>query len=55
VTRNDGVVTSARGEVTPGRENGVDDVIWAGANLTGPKNKENPHGRFSCYKWTIKI
>jgi hypothetical protein len=55
VTRNDGVVTSARGEVTSGRENGVDDVIWAGANLTGPKNKENPHGRFSCYKWTIKI
>jgi hypothetical protein len=25
------------------REKGVDDVSWANANLTVPKNKENQH------------
>jgi hypothetical protein len=47
-------VTSAGGDVPPGKGKGGDDV-WANQNLTGPKNKENSHGRFSCYKWTVKI
>jgi hypothetical protein len=33
-------VTSARGEVAPGREKGGDDVSWADINLTGPKNEK---------------
>jgi hypothetical protein len=28
---------------------------WANTNFTRPKNKEKPCGRFSCYKWTVKI
>jgi hypothetical protein len=44
------VATSVRGEVTPGREKGGDDDSCVDANLIGPKNKENPSGRFSCYK-----
>jgi hypothetical protein len=43
------VMTSTGGEVAPGREKGVDDASFADANLTGPKNEENPHGRFGCY------
>jgi hypothetical protein len=31
-----------------GEGKGGDDVSWADANFTGPENKENPHGRFSC-------
>jgi hypothetical protein len=38
-----------------GDENGEDDASWADTNLTGPKNKENTCGRFSLYKWTMKI
>jgi hypothetical protein len=34
---------------------GGDDVSWAEMNLIGPKNEEYPHGRLSCYKWTVKI
>jgi hypothetical protein len=37
------------------REKGGDDASWADANITEPKNKENSYGRFSCYKWTVKI
>jgi hypothetical protein len=44
VTRCGGVVTSVRGEVTPRRGKREDDVSWVDTNLTGPKNKENPHG-----------
>jgi hypothetical protein len=55
VTWRGGVVTSAGGEVTPGREKGGDDDSCVDANLIGPKNKENPCGRFSCYKWMMKI
>jgi hypothetical protein len=31
-------------------EKGRDNASWADANLTGPKNEENPHDRFSWYK-----
>jgi hypothetical protein len=55
VTRRGGVATSIGGEVTPGRGKGGDEVSWTDANLTGSKNKENSHGQFSCYKWTVKI
>jgi hypothetical protein len=48
------VTTSPEGEVTPGRGKGGDKASWADANFTGPKNKENPRNRFSCYKWTVK-
>jgi hypothetical protein len=48
-------VTSARGEVALERGKGGDDTSWAEVNLTRQKNKENPHGQFSCYKWTVKI
>jgi hypothetical protein len=37
-------MTSARGEMAPGRGKVGDDASWVDANLTGPKNKENPHG-----------
>jgi hypothetical protein len=46
---------SAEGQAPPERGKGGDDVSWADVNLTGPKNKEKPHGQFSCYKWTVKI
>jgi hypothetical protein len=55
VTRCSGMATSAGGEALPERENGGDDVSWADANLTGPTNEENPHGQFSCYKWTENL
>jgi hypothetical protein len=41
---------SAGGEVTSGKGKEGDDTSQAQANLTGPKNEENPRGRFSCYK-----
>jgi hypothetical protein len=37
-----------RGEAALGR--GKDDTSWADVNFTGPKNEENSHYRFSCYK-----
>jgi hypothetical protein len=43
-------MTLVRGEATPDREKGGDDVCWADTNLTGPKNKENTHDQFNCYK-----
>jgi hypothetical protein len=49
------VVTSARGEAAPRRSKGGDNGRWDDTNLTRPKNKENTRGRFSCYKWTVKI
>jgi hypothetical protein len=52
---NGGVMTTARGEAALRRENGGDDVSWADADLTDPKNKQNPHGTFSWYKWMVKI
>jgi hypothetical protein len=50
VTRRGGVVTSTRGEVAPRREKRGYDVNCADVNITGPKNKENSHDRFSFYK-----
>jgi hypothetical protein len=41
--------TLGEGEVSLEREKGGDDA-WDDANLTRSKNKENPHGRFNCYK-----
>jgi hypothetical protein len=46
----DGVVMTARGEAALGRREGGDNTSWADTNFTGPKNKENSRGRFSCYK-----
>jgi hypothetical protein len=55
VTRRDDVMTSTKGEATPGSEKGGNNVSWADTNFIGPKNKENSHGRFSCYKWMMQI
>jgi hypothetical protein len=41
-------VTSARGEVAPGRKKGGDDVSWADINLTGPKNEKKS-------TWSIQL
>jgi hypothetical protein len=49
------VVMSAGVETALERGKGVDDVSWDDANLIGSKNKENPRGRFSYYKWMMKI
>jgi hypothetical protein len=49
------VAMSVEEEVASGREKGGDDASLVDANLVGPKNKENPNSRFSCYKWTVKI
>jgi hypothetical protein len=40
VIRLDGVVTSAGGEVTPGREKGGNDVSWADRIFLGQKMKK---------------
>jgi hypothetical protein len=50
-----GMATSAEGKATPGREKRGNDASWDDTNFTGPKNEENPYGRFSCYKLTVKI
>jgi hypothetical protein len=55
VTRCDGVTTSAGGDAALGRGKGRDDANWDDMNFTGPKSEENTHGRFSWYKWTMKI
>jgi hypothetical protein len=55
VTWRNSVATSAGVEATPERKKEGDDTSWDDANLTGPKSKENSRGRFSCYKWMMKI
>jgi hypothetical protein len=55
VTRCSDMMISARGEVTPERRKGGDDVSWADVNLTVLKNKENSCDQFSCYKQTMSI
>jgi hypothetical protein len=55
MTRRGGVITSDGGEVAPRRGQGGDEVCWADANLSRPKNEEHPHSRFSWYKWMVKI
>jgi hypothetical protein len=52
VTRRGGVAT-AGGEAAPEGGKGGDDASWADTNLIGPKNEENLHDRFSCYKWMV--
>jgi hypothetical protein len=47
VTRCDDMVMTARGEATPERGKRGDNVSWADANITRPKNEENPHDRFN--------
>jgi hypothetical protein len=54
-TRRGGMVTPIEGEVAPGTGKGRDDASWVDADLTRLKNEENSHGRFRCYKWTMKI
>jgi hypothetical protein len=55
VTQCDSVMTSVGGEAVPRRIKRRDDASWADVNLTGPKSEENTHGRFSFFKWTVKI
>jgi hypothetical protein len=55
VTWRGSVATSVRGEAAPEMGKGGDDTSWDDANFTGPKNKENSHGRFNCYKWIVNI
>jgi hypothetical protein len=55
VTRCGDVMMSARGEPALERGKGGDDVNCADTNFTGPKNDKNSNGRFSCFKWTVKI
>jgi hypothetical protein len=55
VTQRGGMATSAGGEAAPGTRKGGDNASWDDVNLTWPKNKENICGRFSWYKWTVKI
>jgi hypothetical protein len=53
--RRDGMATSVGGEVASGRGKGGDDTSSANVNLPVPKNEEDTRGRFSCYKWMVKI
>jgi hypothetical protein len=55
VIRHGGMTTSTGGEAPQGRGKGGDDASWTNVNFIGPKIEENPHGRFSYYKWTVKI
>jgi hypothetical protein len=55
IGRKRGMATSTGGKAAPGREKRGDDASWDDTNFTGPKNEENPYGRFSCYKLTVKI
>jgi hypothetical protein len=55
VTRHDGVATSTREEATLRMGKGGDDASCVDANLIESKNEENARGRFTCYKWTVKI
>jgi hypothetical protein len=55
MTWHGGMVTLVGGEMTPRRRKRGDNASWDDVNFTGPKNKENPRGRFSYYKWTMNI
>jgi hypothetical protein len=54
-TRWRGDVGWRRDDIEERRGKGGDDMSWAHADLTKPKNEENTRGRFNCYKWTMKI
>jgi hypothetical protein len=49
------MTTSTEEEAVPRRGKIGANVSWADVNLTELKNEENSHGRFNCYKWTIKF
>jgi hypothetical protein len=55
VTWHSGMVTSAGGEATLWREKRGDDAVGLTRFLLGKKIKKNPSGRFSSYKWNVKI
>jgi hypothetical protein len=55
MTQRSSVTMPTGGEATPRRGKGGDDANWTDTDLTKPENKENPPGRFSWYKWTLKI
>jgi hypothetical protein len=44
------MMTLVGGEAAPERRKGGDDANWTDVNLIRPKNKENTHSRFNCYK-----
>jgi hypothetical protein len=44
MTQCSGMVMLAGGEMVSGRGKGGDNASWADANLTEPKNEENPRG-----------
>jgi hypothetical protein len=48
-------MTSTGGEAAPEWRKRGDGVNWADANLTELKIKENPHGQFNWYNWTVTI
>jgi hypothetical protein len=52
---HDGMAMSVEREAALGRGKRGDDASWADTNLTEPKNEENQRGRFSYYKWMVKI
>jgi hypothetical protein len=52
-TRRCGDIDPRRGGTGEGK--GMRRCQLVDENLTLPKNEENPHGRFICYKWTMKI
>jgi hypothetical protein len=41
VTWRSSVTIVAKGEAAPGKGKRGDDISWADANLTGPKNRKN--------------
>jgi hypothetical protein len=45
----------AREDAAPRRGKRGNNASWANVNLIGPKNEKNTHGRFSWYKWMVKI
>jgi hypothetical protein len=49
------VTTSVRGDAALEWGKRGDDVNWADANLIELKIKENSHGRFNWYNWTVMI
>jgi hypothetical protein len=53
-TRRCDDVSRRRGGTGEGKKGG-NDAGWVDTYLTEPKNEENLHGQFSCYKYTVKI
>jgi hypothetical protein len=55
VTQCGSVMLPTGGETSPVRGKGGDDASWVVANLTWLKNEGNLRGRFTWYKWMVKI